>query len=214
MKKIMKSVILIIAAILGFIGITRVINDLDKNSFTWKNVVINIILMFFVVIWIIWRVIIGFNTYSCDKNVPFNEIDAIRKNKGNVSDNDLLTQQLECINKIYYKGEIDKYIKQDNILILYKRREILAKRLNGAKIRNEIFYGNMISMIAALEYWLVTECGIEGIYIGCGVAIFLSLIIVEMRMAGSWIEYSYILMVYQYELRILDEKIFECQRQV
>ena len=134
----------------------------------------------------------------------------IRKNKKNV--NDLIIQQIKCINEIYFKDAIDDIIKQNKIDILYARHEVLEKRLKRVDLIYEILYGIMISMIAALAYWLITECGIEGIYIGCGVVILLSLIIFGIKMSRKGIDNSYANMVDKYELCILDKKIYECEK--
>lgn len=134
----------------------------------------------------------------------------LEKNKKNV--NDLIIQQIKCINEIYFKDAIDDIIKQNKIDILYARHEVLEKRLKRVDLIYEILYGIMISMIAALAYWLITECGIEGIYIGCGVVILLSLIIFGIKMSRKGIDNSYANMVDKYELCILDKKIYECEK--
>ena len=210
-QTIRKSVALSIGTVQWLVGVCGIISEFNKDyHFHLKNQFVNILLVIPIIIWVIDRTITGLSTYSCDKSAPFNKIDDIRKNKKNV--NDLIIQQIKCINEIYFKDAIDDIIKQNKIDILYARHEVLEKRLKRVDLIYEILYGIMISMIAALTYWLITECGIEGIYIGCGVVILLSLIIFGIKMSRKGIDNSYANMVDKYELCVLDKKIYECEK--
>lgn len=214
-ENVRKSILLIIGAVQWMVGVCGIISEFNKNNcFQWKSGIVNILLMVPLCIWVIDKIVIGLSTYNGDKSEPFNKIDTIRKNNKSIYGYDLIKQQLKCINEVYYNGEIDQIINANNIIILYKRYEILEKRLNKISLIDETANGIMISVIAALVYWLITECGIVGICVGFVVAILLSLTVFGMRMSRRGIDDSYASMVNKYELFVIEKKIYECAKQI